>query len=168
MENQQNQQVNNEQQNNGDPSDETKNMENMIPYERFKEVNDKYKQVQSQLDEFIKKQQEAEIENKKKQGEFQQLYETLNAEHEPLKKQFESYQQAFKEILKSRMEQVPEHMRDLVPSGNEIEQLRWIENAMQKGLFGKDTVQSFGNHGNNPVNNEKSNTGFLNNLGRKF
>ncbi|MBD1222756.1 hypothetical protein [Virgibacillus halodenitrificans] len=134
----------------GNPSDDSKNTDKTIPYERFKEVNDNFKQVKDELAELKKKQQEDEEEDKRKQGEYESLYNDLKSTHDPLKEQFDAYQEVFKEMLQNRLEEVPEDFRDLIPNGNELEQMKWIENATKKGLFKKNNVQSFGNNGNNP------------------
>ncbi|MEC1786079.1 hypothetical protein [Schinkia azotoformans] len=151
---QQNQGDNNNQNNNGDQSSaDSKNTDNnMIPYTRFKEVNDNYKAVKDQLDQLLKDKANADEDAKKKQGEFESLYNDLKSKHEPLETQFKEYQETFKSLLKTKLESVPENMRDLVPSGSELEQLKWIENAIAKGLFKQQQAQDFGNNGNNPAN----------------
>ncbi|WP_214480974.1 hypothetical protein [Bacillus sp. SM2101] len=141
--------------NNKDESDETKKTES-IPYSRFKEVNDNYKSVKQKYDELIQKQQTAEEEAKKKQGEFQSLYETLKSEHDPLKEKYGQYESTFKSILATKLESVPEEYKELIPKGSELEQLQWIEQAQAKNLFGKQKQQDFGNKGNNPNNDKKA------------
>lgn len=160
---------NNNSNNNGDNSGDgsSNNGNNTIPYSRFKEVNDNYKSVKDQLDQLLKDKAKAEEDAKKKSGEFETLYTDLKSKYEPLDQQFKQYQETFKSILKNKMDSVPENMRDLVPKGNELEQLQWIENAITKGLFKVDNNQSFGNSGNNPPNNDQQkNKGFLKGLSR--
>lgn len=152
-------------------SDETKNTENMIPYSRFKEVNDNYKALKAQLDEIKSQQEQEELEAKKKAGQFEELYTSLQSEHEPLKQQVAKYQEVFQSLLESKLQQVPENMKDLIPDGlDDLLKLQWIENALTKGLFGGNEVKSFGNRGNNPSNQKttSSNTEFIKSLGRKF
>lgn len=152
---------------NGSSADSS-NTDNMIPYSRFKEVNDNYKTVKAQLDELIQKQKSAEEEAKKKQGEFESLYTDLKTKHDPLEQQFKQYQDTFKEILKNKLDSVPEKFKLLVPQGNEVEQMKWLENAEKTGLFKTNNPQSFGNNGDNPPNGEgqKPNKGFLKGLSR--
>lgn len=144
------------------------NTEKTIPYERFKTVNDNYKEVKKQLDALVKQQEQVELETKEKQGEFETLYNELKEKHEPISNEFQLYKDTFQEILKAKLETVPENMRDLIPQGNELEQLKWIENATAKGLFNKGNPQSFGNGGTNPdtSNENKTNKGFLKGLSR--
>lgn len=158
----------NNQNRNHDTNADSKNTENMIPYSRFKEINDSYKTVKQQLDDLLKKQQDAETEAKQKQGEFESLYNDLRSKHEPLTEQFKTYQETFKSILTNKLAQVPDEFKDLIPSGNEIEQLTWIENAQAKGLFKKENVQSFGNNGDNPNSGseDQQKKGFLKSLSR--
>lgn len=151
----------------GNLSDDSKKTDNMIPYDRFKEVNDNYKSVKQELDKLKEQQRKAEEDAKKKQGEYESLYNELKEKHEPLEKQFKQYQETFKKMLKTKLDKVPDDFKDLIPKGNELEQLEWIENAEAKGLFNKDNVKSFGNQGNNPEKNQKkSNKGFIKSLSR--
>lgn len=143
----------NNQNNNGDQSSTNSSQnDNMIPYSRFKEVNDNFKSVKDQLDQLLKDKAQAEEEAKKKTGEFETLYNDLKANHDPLVEELSKYKEIFKTILASRLESVPENFRDLIPQGNELDQLKWVENATAKGLFKTNTTQSFGNQGNNPTN----------------
>jgi seryl-tRNA synthetase len=161
-------QNNNIQNNNGShTSTNSSKNENMIPYDRFKEVNDNYKSVKDQLDQLLKEKAKAEEDSKKKQGEFESLYTDLKTKYDPLEQQFKQYQETFKEILKNKLESVPDKFKSLVPQGNEVEQLKWLENAEKSGLFNTNNPQSFGNSGDNPPNNQqKTNKGFLKGLSR--
>lgn len=142
---------------------------NTVPYERFKEVNDNYKSMKSQLDKFLKEKESADEESKKKQGEYEQLYTELKGKYDPIQEQFKQYQETFQEILKTKMESVPENMRTLVPQGNELEQLKWIETAMAAGLFKTNTTQPFGTQGANPpADNNKKPENLAQALAKKF
>ncbi len=136
--------------NENNSSAETKNAENMIPYSRFKEVNDNYKAMKEQLDSLVAEKQQAETEAKKKSGEFEELYNNLTKEHEPLKEELGKYQKVFKTLLDTKLAQIPEEMKDLIPDTDDLAKLTWIENAISKGLFSNNKVKSFGNKGNNP------------------
>jgi predicted nuclease with TOPRIM domain len=149
----QNQNNNNDNQDGNQSSTNSQQNENMIPYSRFKEVNDNYKTVKDQLDKLIKDKETEVEESKKKQGEFESLYNDLKTKHEPLSQQFQQYQETFQAILKTKLESVPKEFHDLIPQGSELNQLQWIENAFAKGLFNKSS-QSFGNQGSNPNNND--------------
>lgn len=127
--------------------------ENMIPYSRFKEVNDNYKNLKAQLDELTSNKAVEELEAKKQAGQFEELYNTLQSEHEPLKAQVTQYKELIDGLLQSKLEQVPEEYKDLIPEGlDDLSKLKWIENAVSKGLFGNNSqVKSFGNKGSNPA-----------------
>ncbi|MFB4472148.1 hypothetical protein ACDI16_04225 [Oceanobacillus caeni] len=141
----------NKQNQNGDNSSaDSQNTDKTIPYSRFKEVNDNYKTVKTQLDKLLQKQQQDDEDAKKKQGEFESLYNDLKSKYDPLEGEINQYRETFKTILSNKLEEVPEEFRELIPQGTEIEQLNWLENAQSKGLFKKNGVQSFGNKGNNP------------------
>lgn len=51
-----------------------------VPYERFKEVNEKYKSLETQLKEIQNQQQAAEEKRLKEQGDYKKLYEDLQAQ----------------------------------------------------------------------------------------
>jgi len=47
------------------------------------------------------------------------------------------------ELVDELKEDIPEDFRDLVPSGlNPADQVRWIRNAIKKGLFNQNRVES--------------------------
>ncbi|MEB1806604.1 MAG: hypothetical protein LPK26_04725 [Bacillaceae bacterium] len=151
--------------NSGDDSSKSGNQS--IPYDRFQSVVQEKNQYKQQLENLLKQQQDDETEAKKKQGEFESLYNDLKSKHDPLSEQFKQYQETFKSILTTKLEAVPEEFKDLIPQGNELEQLKWLENAESKGLFKKDNPQSFGNNGDNPNNQDnKQKKGFLKSLSR--
>lgn len=138
-----------------------------VPYDRFKSVNDEKNEFKKKYEELLNQQKQDEEETKKKQGEFEGLYTDLKSKYEPLESQFKQYQETFQSILKTKLDSVPENMRDLVPAGNELEQLKWIENAISKNLFKQDNPKSFGNNGDNPNNeSQKQKSGFLKGLSR--
>ena len=52
-----------------------------VPYERFKEVNEKYKSLETQLKEMQSKQKAAEDERLKEQGDYKKLFEDLQTKY---------------------------------------------------------------------------------------
>jgi hypothetical protein len=128
----------------GNDGSQNNQNENFIPKSRFDEVNNKYKQLQEQIDAFNKEKEQAELENKKKQGKFEELYTNTSQELENTKQQFEQTSQRVEQLegiiqtlVDAELEAVPEDMRDLVPENFTAEQkLSWITNAKKKGLFG--------------------------------
>lgn len=51
-----------------------------VPYPRFKEVNDKWRDTQKQLDTILQERQEAEEKEQREQGQFEQLLVTRDTE----------------------------------------------------------------------------------------
>jgi hypothetical protein len=115
-----------------------------IPKTRFDEVNNKMKELQDQLDAFNKKKEQEELDSKKKQGKFEELYNDAQGELETFKSQSEQASQRIEQLegiiqtlVDAELEAVPEELRDLVPENFTTEQkLSWITNAKKKGLFG--------------------------------
>lgn len=125
--------------------------DNSIPYDRFQDVVSQKNDYKQKYNELIEQQKEQQRQAQEKQGEYESLYNDLKAKYDPLAEELEQYKKTFQTILKSKLESVPKDMRDLIPEGNELEQLKWIENANNKGLFTKQKAQDFGNKGSNPA-----------------
>lgn len=156
---------NNQGDNNG--TEPTNQNDKPIPYNRFKSVVDQKNEYKQKYDELIQQQEQQQREQQEKQGEYETLYNDLKAKYEPVNEQFKQYQETFKQLLETKKQSVPEDMQDLIPQGNELEQLKWIEQAQAKGLFTKEKPKDFGNKGSNPdqSNNKKTRLG-LNKLSR--
>lgn len=136
--------VDNKQGHDQNGNDGSQKNEHMIPKTRFDEVNNKLKEFQEKFDAMNKQKEQEEIENKKKQGEFETLYNETSQELETYKSQVteaservEQLEGIIQTLVDAELEVVPEEMRDLVPENFTPEQkLSWITNAKQKGLFG--------------------------------
>ncbi|MBT2682653.1 hypothetical protein [Bacillus sp. ISL-37] len=139
------------------PSDETKkpeenHKEHMIPKSRFDEVNQRYKEIQAQMDQFLAEKTAAEKKSQEEQGKFQELYESTSKEFSEVKSQFESAQNRAKELegvvnslLTTKLEGISEDFHDLIPENLTPEgKLDWINKAEAKGLFGKQAQQPVG------------------------
>lgn len=121
--------------------------ENMIPKSRFDEVNNKFKELQDQLDKINKQKEQDELDSKKKKGEFEELFNNAQNELETYKTQSQQTSERVTELegiiqtlVDAELEAVPEELRDLVPANFTPEQkLSWINTAKQKGLFGTQT-----------------------------
>lgn len=160
---------NNEPDNNkGNASDDSKKTDNAIPYERFQSVIQEKNEMKKQLDEFVKQQEKQKEETKKKQGEYEELYTELKSKHEPLEKTFNQYKETFKEMLKTKKQSIPEEYQSLIPNGDELQQLKWIEEANAKGLFEKKKVEDFGNKGANPLHKDAKPQNLAEALALKF
>lgn len=144
----------------GEDAHQDKN-ENFIPKSRFDEVNNKYKELQEQLDNLNKQKEQEELEAKKKKGEFENLYnetaeqlETVKTQHEQASERVTVLEGIIETLVESELEAVPEEMRDLVPENFTPEQkLSWITNAKKKGLFGTATNDKENEELGNPTNN---------------
>lgn len=133
----------------------------MIPKARFDEVNTSYKDVKSQLDKLLEAQKQADEAAKKEQGKYEELYSTAQKEADGLKSKAETFEQRtqaletlISEMLKAKLEALPEEYRDIIPDDLSPEaKLGWIEKATAKGLFGaKKASQPIGDPTNPPKN----------------
>jgi chromosome segregation ATPase len=96
-----------------------------VPYDRFAEVNGKYKDTVKELE--AQRKELAELQAKMtakeqaalaEQGEFKKLYETERAEREKLSTVAEQHKAAMEKLSavnKSRREAIPENLRELIP-----------------------------------------------------
>jgi seryl-tRNA synthetase len=120
--------------------------DNMIPKNRFDEINTKYKDLLTQIQEFQRleadRQKESEESSRKKaeeQGEFQRLYQEAQEKLKDAKKHEERSSQLEKVIdsmVKTRLSTIPEEFHDLIPANLSAERtLEWITKAETKGLF---------------------------------
>lgn len=140
--------------------------ENMIPKTRFDEVNAKLKEMTGKVAEFEKFQAEAkaeaerkELEAKKEQGKFEELYLNSQKELEGLK----TYQTRAGELetvinsmVETKLQAVPEEMKDLIPANLTAEAtLDWLNKAESKGLFGKAEVKEIGKPSNKSTDTPK-------------
>lgn len=138
--------------------------EHMIPKSRFDEINTNYKTVKEQLDKILADQVKADEEGKKKQGKFEELYNTAKTDLDGFKSKAEQNEGRVKELeslfgtmLEAKLESIPEEMRELIPENLTPEaKLAWIEKAQAKGLFGtanaKKPDEPVGGSTNPPAN----------------
>ena len=118
--------------------------EQMIPKTRFDEINNKYKDVQTQLQELMNKQQEAERKAAEEAGNYKKLYEDSLTELNSFKENSTSLEDRYKqlesvvgELLTAKLNNIPEKFHDLIPDNLSVEaKLSWITKAEEKGLFG--------------------------------
>lgn len=123
-----------------------------IPKSRFDEVNQRYKEVQAQLNEILDAKAAAEKQAQEEQGKFRELYENTAKEYGDFKSQFESVEGRAKELegvinglLETKLEAIPADYHDLIPGNLTPEaKLDWINKAEAKGLFGKKEQKPIG------------------------
>lgn len=128
----------------GSHTNDQQKSEPMIPKSRFDEVNNKFKEMQKQLDEFAKNKEKEETEAQKKRGEFEELYTKTSQELDGLKsasktssERVAQLETVIQGLVDAELTAIPEDMRDLIPESMTPEQkLTWISNAKSKGLFG--------------------------------
>jgi ribonucleoside-triphosphate reductase len=136
-------------QNNNSAAQQSNNSEHMIPKSRFDEVNQKFKDVQKQLDDLLAAKTAAEKSEAEKRGEFEKLYQEANRSAETFKNRAEALEGVVTQLLEQRLESIPADLRDLIPAEYSVEQkLAWIANAEQKGLFSKRQHQQIGGETN--------------------
>ena len=124
--------------------------EHMIPKSRFDEVNQKFKDLQAKLDEFPNERakadterQKAEKKAKEEQGKYEELYKTTSDElgkfkdeHKNASQRVTQLETVINTLLETRLANVPEDFRDLVPANlNPEAKLEWLTAAESKGLF---------------------------------
>jgi DNA repair exonuclease SbcCD ATPase subunit len=127
-----------------------------IPKSRFDEVNQKFKDVQSQLDALLAEKKETERRAQEEQGKYQELYENTTKEFSQVKTQYESVETRAKELegvintlIETKLSTIPEDFHDLIPGNLTPEQkLDWINKAETKGLFGKREQKPIGESSN--------------------
>lgn len=121
-------------------NEDARKQENMIPKTRFDEVNSKFKEVQEQLNALLKEREDKELEQKQKNGEFEELYKSTLSEVETLKQSQERAQALeglISEMVDAKLSEIPEELHEIIPDGMTPEQkLSWITKAQSKGLFG--------------------------------
>lgn len=128
----------------------SKGADNMIPKTRFDEINNKYKEMKEQLDAILalketedKENKTKELEDKKKAGDFENLYnqsstdlEKYKGESKTGKDRVESLEGIITVMLDAKLETIPEAYRGLIPELAPEAKLAWLTNAESKGLFG--------------------------------
>lgn len=128
----------------GDPETDTDTQPGPVPYDRFKEVNERNKALADRIADLERKQQEREEEAEKRRRErlkeqekFQELAEEHEEALEELRPKYQSAQERLEEMedileahADAQMERVPEVFRDVVRKLPVLERLSWLtENA---------------------------------------
>lgn len=141
------------------PTNEVPKPDAMIPKTRFDEVNSKYKDVADRLATFEKaetdrqaEQEKIALDTKKKQGEFEDLYNGLQKELDTYKgyeERTKSLETVITSMVETKLATIPEDLHDLVPSNLTTEQtLDWLNKAESKGIFGKAEPKDIGKPSN--------------------
>lgn len=142
-------------------ADSDKRKEIMIPKSRFDEVNEKYKQVQKQLEALLAEREEAEKKAKEEQGKFEELYRSTSEELDKFKTQYKKASDRVKQLeavinslLEAKLEGIDKEFHDLIPQNlTPEEKLDWLTKAEQKGLFKRKTEITIGEQ-TNPSQNQ--------------
>ncbi len=128
-----------------------------VPYDRFKHINDRAKAAEAELEKLKKAQAKATEDALKEQEKWKELYEQAQPQVEEAKK----YRDALDELLTAQIDAVPEDKRGLVPDGDPVTRLQWLQKAQAAGLF-TPPPQSPGNPP--PGRRSQPNTFDLNNM----
>ncbi|MCW2278731.1 hypothetical protein [Heliophilum fasciatum] len=115
----------------------------MIPKTRFDEVNGKYKELQSKLDELLAEKNDQDRKTKEQQGKFEELYKStaddLTKHKEQVKTTSNRVQQLealINGMLEAKLKAVPKEFHDLIPGSMAPEaRLEWLTQAESKGFF---------------------------------
>jgi len=104
--------------------------EQMVPYSRFKEVNDQKVAAERRAEALDKAAQEAEANRLKEQGDYKKLYETQEADLARAKAgaaKADSLETTLKTVLDAQVAEIPEARRSLIPEELTTQQkLDWI------------------------------------------
>lgn len=141
------------------PVNEVPKADPMIPKVRFDEVNSKYKEMADKVAAFEKAetdrqaaQEQVTLDTKKKQGEFEDLYNGLQKELDTYKvyeERTKSLETVITSMVETKLAAISEDLHDLVPSNLTAEQtLDWLNKAESKGIFGKAEPKDIGKPSN--------------------
>jgi uncharacterized coiled-coil DUF342 family protein len=121
----------------------TEPKEQMIPKHRFDEVYKEMKALKEQVDAYNAEKAEAEKKALEEKQEFKTLYEQTQNELNTYKQklsQYEGtaneYQKMLDDMVATKLNNVPEEFRSLVPEGmTATQKLDWLNKAEETGLF---------------------------------
>jgi hypothetical protein len=102
-----------------------------IPYDRFKEVNERAKKAEAELAKIQAEQEAARQAKLAADGNFQEIIAGL----EPKAKRVDELEGVVKTLLDAELEKVPEQFRTLIPQGDVVSRLNWVQQAKASGLF---------------------------------
>jgi len=155
----------------------SKGADNMIPKTRFDEINNKYKEMKTQLDNILtlketedRENEAKKLDDKKKAGDFENLYNQSNTDLEKYKGEsktgkdrVESLEGIITVMLDAKLETIPEEYRGLIPELAPEAKLAWLTNAESKGLFGvkEDNSEKAIGGSTNPSGNQSADTSKL-------
>ena len=109
---------NTQQQNISAAPSQAENSGNTVPYDRFKEVNDKYRAMEQRLAQMEQEQSQKREKELAEQQRWQELAQELQAKLDATSKQAEratELEQSLQATVAARVERLPESVRTLVP-----------------------------------------------------
>lgn len=136
--------------------------QHMIPKSRFDEINNEKKELQTQLQQLLEEQKQRQEQEQLQKGEFESLYTETKSKFEQTQQEFSSVKTRTEQLegvinalYETKIAEVPEDFRDLIPENLSIEKkLEWVNNAQAKGLFGfqqNKATQPLGQPTNTPT-----------------
>lgn len=104
-----------------------------VPYDRFKEVNDRVRAAEAELAQYQREKAEREQAEALARGEHEKVIASL----EPKAARAAELEATLKGYLQAELEDIPEESRDLVPEfdGDVAKQLEFVKKAKSRGLF---------------------------------
>lgn len=139
------------------PPAEAQKTEQHVPYERFKEVNDKYKDLESKWkeqeakeQERAKKKQEAEQARLEKEGQFEKAsegYKARIAELELYEAEAKEARETLKVMLDAKLKIVPEDVKELLEGRTPAQQLAFIAKHEERWVKPTPPDINAGNNG---------------------
>jgi len=87
--------------------------ENLIPYERFAEVNERMKKAEAQLQKLLKEAEEAKKKELEEQGKFKELVEKQNQELTVLRQKAEELERYYSTRREALLSKLPEDQREI-------------------------------------------------------
>lgn len=152
-------------------SEEKETQEPIVPQSRFKEINQEYVSLKSQLEEMKEAQKQNEKENvakeqedAEKRGEYEGLYkrsqvelESVKNERKAVKERISVLEGVINQLLDSKLETIDKEYHDLIPAMPPEQKLTWVTQAEKKGLFGNlPSKQTLGEQTNPAVQQDVS------------
>ena len=104
-----------------------------VPYERFKEVNDRLRALEAQQSKAASAADKAEMAKLAEEKRYQEIIDKLT----PQADRAAALESVVTGLVKARVDKLQESHRELIPGGPPEEQLAWLAKAEASGLFGR-------------------------------
>lgn len=105
--------------------------EHMIPKSRFDEVNTKMREFEKKLAKYEKAEKDKAEQDALSRGEYEKVINEIR----PKAERADTLEATLADYLKIELESIPEKFRALVPDGDVVQKLKWINEAKKSGVF---------------------------------